>query len=375
MIAWLDSMNTCRKEPGVTSLRDIVALSLQIDPTARPKASEVSRRLLYINAKMTYRSIVRYLGDMVPDIGDTKSISPHAHFDLWFETEKIKAWGYVLGMEDDRTHQDLFLKEPRIASELSRTLERFQNEFATSTSGTPTPIIVQDLAKLLWENVPITYQTRMCQAWRQSSLDTDDVPKLAMIEERSRTLPAPFSDIGKIAALKSLELRYWADVQETNSDQHKLLIKSWRVEQGCQLSETHGLGWLERDEDFTDREPGHRRDRVFIEWVLYSPSWEAQTEEEKILKILGLAETLHRPKPDSFHVLNRAGVVPPGKELNHPGFGLVYNYPKLAGSENCDVVPLAGLLRRKNLAVLLEHKFSIALRICSSIYHLHSSGF
>ena len=374
VIAWLDSMNSGRVEPGITCLRDIVALTLQIDPTARPKASEVSRRLSYVNTKMMYRNIVKYLDDKVSEFGDTDLISPHAHLDFFFEIEKIKAWGYVLGMEDDRTQQELFLTKPRITSELSRILEDFEDRLAISALEMPILAIVADLAKLLWENVPAVYQTRMCQAWRQSSLNTDDVPKLAMIEESSRTLPTPFSDIGKIAALKRLDLRFWDEGQKANSDQQDLLIESWRIEQERQLGETHGLGWLERDNDVANRDRGIKRNKVFIEWVLYSPSWDAQTEEEKIVKILGLAETLHQPKPDNFHVLDCVGVVPPGKELNHPGFGLVYNYPAFARSNDCDVVTLAGLLRRKHF-VSLEFKFSIALRICSSIYHLHSSGF
>lgn len=376
VITWLDSMNSDRKESGVTSLRDIVALSLQVDPTARPKAFEVSRRLLYIHSKMAYRSVVKILDDRMSELGDTEEIAPLIRLELWFEVEKIRAWGYVLGMEDERTHQDLFLKEEKIGLKLAEILERFQKQIDVCAPETSVSGIAQELAKQLWETVPISYQTRMNQAWRQSSINTDDIPRLAMIEESSRRLPAPFSDIGKIAALKRLEIQLRKEVQEASAEQQALLIESSRIEQGQQLSETHGLGWLELENDVADEEPEHTRDRVFIEWVLYSPSWEEQTDEEKILKMLGLAETLHGSRPDSFHVLDCVGVVPPGKELNHPGFGLVFRYPEFARFDiMCNVVTLAGLLRRKDFAVLLEYRFSIALHICSSVYHLHSSGF
>lgn len=385
VIGWLNTMSDDWKTCGMPCLVELVTLMLQVDPKVRPKASEVHYRLQYICTKMVYRKILQILQSQNSFFLEKNSTStPYAQLGSWFEIERIMAWGYVLGMEQDGISHPFFLTKTVIASELYQSLltalkelrseaqaDKIADSLNTASASVSTSAIAQRLARNLWEKVPVAYQMRMEQAWRQSFLNTDDVPRLHMIEEVARVLPVPYSQIGKAAALKRLSMRIWKEDRDNGSSQQGLLITNRQIQRESKLSETHEIGWL--DQKRTTKSKATRT-RIFIEWVLYAPSWEEQGEEEKILKTLALAEMLAHPKPETFRVLDCVGVVPPSNETNDPGFGYVYQLPHhIRNQEDISIKTLSELLQNKEI-VVLEHKFTLAARICTSMYHLHSAS-
>jgi serine/threonine protein kinase len=398
-IEWLNAMSHERdlKEEGVTCLRDIVALCLQVDEQKRPKAAEVSRRLQYVNVKMMYRQIINVLDPYSLALDTQDELSPFQRLDAWFDVGKIKAWGRILGMETDRTAHELYSEQPEVSAGLTDTIEEFRQKICVrmgalqNTPGESDDVgsvaqednfghlsrLAKTLAIRLWECVPLVYQMRLEQSWKHASSAMIDDVRLNIIEENVQVVPTTYSDIAKQATLSRLTKKFWEEGEKSDPAQRRLLIRDSEVEREKNLSEFHGIGLLDRSssreaEGEVTTEQG--RKRVFIEWMLYTPTWEKQSDEEKLLKILGLGEILSQAKPTNFYVLDCIGVIPPNKELNHPSFGLVYQYPNSESeSPECEVVTLTGLMRRKDLPVLLEYKFSIARRICSSIYELHCS--
>jgi serine/threonine protein kinase len=388
---WLALVSVKPNDQGVRWLVEVARRMLQVDLKARPKAALVSSTFAYLKMKVLYRSVEGILGQInAKQFQHTCRVSPFARLNIWFEMEKLKAWGMVLGVNTDRTAHELFDKDAAISQALYDILEqlrvRLQAYSAAKAPGRDTreeatPIqtsLEEDLRASiqdLWRAVPLTYQARMEQEWRQSSLNTDDTQMLYAIEEAAHVLPAPFSDIGVHATLRRLELELWRQTQKVGPEQKKLLLRPSQLERQKSLSSYQELGLYHPSQgtsSFPASSAANRR--VLVEWIVYSPAWEGQTDEEKITKLLTLAEMLQNPLEGS-HVLRCVGVIPPTESLHCQGFGFLYAYPQaIDGVSQREPQILSQLLRNKDYPVLLEHKFEIAKCLSWSVSQLHTVG-
>lgn len=385
---WLIRLSTNPKDRGIRCLVECVRQMLQVEVDVRPRAALISSWLDYVNMKALYHSILELLQCLDLDPLQQNGLhSPYSRLDVWFEVEKLNAWGRVLGMHNDRPYQELFENDRRTAGIVRSILESFRVDLPPSqlesqgqgedieTQARHTTILASIEATLrskvkdLWEAVPLTYQKRMEQSWRQSSLDTEDLPMLTRIEDEARLMSSPFSDIGMHAALKRLELEFWREGERSSHEQKELLLQSWQIEQSSMLSSRHGVGNF-TPKDSVGGSVDSTEKRVLLEWVIYSPIWQGQSDQEKIVKLLSLAEILHHSKPESFHVLDCLGVLPPDEEQQQRGFGFVYAFP--SGKKH-DPISLCSLLEQKH-SMLLEDKFRIARCLAESISQLHTHG-
>ena len=158
-----------------------------------------------------------------------------------------------------------------------------------------------------------------------------------------------------------------------------LIIKPWQAIDTASIDDIHELGCFQ-----SYQLPSHPVDaatnkfqNVLIEWMLYSPAWDTQSEDEKVLKITALAELLHCPKPTGFRVLDCMGVIPPTVEVAHEGFGFVYALPTHDQKVSTgSMIPrtLLQIMQTKNSTRFLEDKFRIARCLTTSIYELHSAS-
>ncbi|KAL2831515.1 hypothetical protein BDW59DRAFT_157941 [Aspergillus cavernicola] len=369
--------------PAIRATRSLIEISRQMLRIAlkyRPKASFVACSLGYVTLKMLYHK-VRSLLEQMSCIGDNV-FTPYGRLEIWFEEHRLGSWGRALGMENDGVYQELLVNDPELTGLLNVTLrsakERLQ-ELSETIKTDPSHLhelgdTIKPFVERLWKALPASYQHRMASSWRKSSLDTQDVQRLAEIEDKAHILPAPFSEIGRHAALKKLEIELWK--QARIDPPWQLLLRDFQIERKQPLSNTHEVGWFEPidayDDDSASAPP---RKRVLIEWVLYSPAWDGQSNEEKIAKMLALAELLHYPKPSEFHILECLGILPPNNSFCPQGFGFVYALPEDSSeSEPGHPVTLDALLQTRNRNVLLEDKFRIAAQICDSLLSLHAYG-
>lgn len=193
-------------------------------------------------------------------------------------------------MHNNRPYQELFENDRRTAGIVRLILESFRVDLPPSqlesqgqgedieTQARYTTILASIEATLrskvkdLWEAVPLTYQKRMEQSWRQSSLDTEDLPMLTRIEDEARLMSSPFSDIRMHAALKRLELEFWREGERSSHEQKELLLQSWQIEQSSMLSSRHGVGNF-TPKDSVGGSVDSTEKRVLLKWVIYSPIW------------------------------------------------------------------------------------------------------
>ncbi|KAF3150424.1 hypothetical protein TWF594_009068 [Orbilia oligospora] len=383
---WLTEINSPATDPGVSSLIAVIRQLLHVDYKDRPVASLCSRKLTYIQSKIIFCDIEVQITnisggiDSLSTLDETASISPYESLGLWFESKKLSAWGTVLQMHEQYTEHRLFNDGKFQVSHVLETLRSLHSNLKQQTAlSARTGETLRIAVAELWGLVPQSYQRRMEQEWRTSALNTspefEDVSKLSRIEESGRLLRAPFSNISTYAALKRLQLQLW---RRGTSQQKQLLLKGSQIDL-CQDSrkyfqqDYHQLAWLTPWKG-TNLEYNRKR-RVIIEWLVYTPAWEGQTKEEKATKLLALAELLHCPKPEGFHVLDCVGIIEPNAVLEFSNFGFAYDYPEaIRGELSEPPTTLASLLGDRNLVVPLEYKFLIAKSLCESIWQLHSSN-
>ena len=393
---WITKLATRPKNRSIRCLVASMQRVLQTDLSQRPKAADVSRILTYIAVKALFRTVETDLGHLNTSISSQgQSTSPYRRLSVWFEMERLKAWGLVLGMHTDSIDCPLVGKNVSTSArwsiilkklhsnigDLSREVEAMENSASSLSEAMPIPTsFEEDLRNLiqdLWEAVPWAYQKRMEQAWRQSSLETEDESNLFQIEHNARTVRSSYSKIGVFAAMRRLDQALWKELEIVGMEQKKLVLRSSQIEVTDSLGQCHDLGWYRPVEAYRPSQDSTKmnRSRVLIEWMLYSPAWNGQSDEEKVLKVARLAELLHYPKPQGFNVLNCVGFIPPSANLINEGFGFVYSFPTATdGVPVNDPKTLLKLISLGGSTLLLEDKFHIASSLASTVYELHSAG-
>lgn len=380
---WISDLTRRPKDRGVRALIHCARNQLQVEVEKRPKAAQVASRLQYVRMKMMYREIKTWLDSFMQEpVPGRHGPSPHDRLSALFQCEMLGAWGKVLGMENDYCRHEYFegCKDQVVIDGalqkllvLLRNTPRYQlgNDEITITNRpqftrSSVEEKVQGAVQELWSSVPVHYQHRMEQVWRQTTLDTDDITFLSEVEDGMR-VQSPQTEIGIHAALRRLAIEFENQGNKSSLDQRKLLLNPMQVERVKPLSSNHEIGKIEQFSATSAKGLGDMP--IVIEWMLYSPVWAGQSDEEKIVKTLGLAEILSQRIPESFHTLNCLGVLPPSSELHHGGFAFVYAFPP---SYRADPVSLSTFLREKGFVVLLEDKFRIAQCLATSLAEFHS---
>ncbi|KAI9695218.1 MAG: hypothetical protein M1820_008790 [Bogoriella megaspora] len=392
---WLLELATKPRDPGIRCL--VLAVDSLLKPryTERTEAPMASAMFAYIAMKMTYRAALEMFQRLVENTTASGAVQPWTSLSLWFDMERYKAWGRVLGMEEDTVRCRIFESHSTIYVKVLELLEKLFQHFQTaeladdSSARNPEDVAsrlsdsipmptgfddeIRQIVHDLWTILPGQYQTRMEQVWRQIVLDTSDQTMLDAIEHGTPTMDSSQSSIGARAALRRLEDAVWRETSSSSPGQKKLLLKLWQVERGESINFTQEFGWLRMRaasySETTSTSTTIRRP-VYIEWVLYSPSWEGQSDEEKITKLLAFADMLHHPKPDQFHVLDCAGVLPPTAGSGHDGFGFVYELPEDASEK----YTLLEVIKSKKYTPLLEEKYIIGKTLATSLLELHFVG-
>jgi serine/threonine protein kinase len=381
--------------PANRDIRALVACArhmLQVKVKLRPKAPVVTSQLEYIRTKATHHRVESLFEQLIHRCEHESPVA-HNRVTLSFHRDLFAAWGTLLGMGTDRFSHEFFDNQEasnnvcvplndlerhltNVSLELPGSSVISSDDVAQYKSGN-NPLqtsLSETLGKILrslWGAVPVHYQRRMEQIWRQRTFSTEDTNIVDELEAEIGEFKTLSFDVGMHAALKRLTLEF--ERQEAANEPHRrrFLLNPFLVSRLGTLSQTHELGTLHqtdggRGEDSAESETVP----VVIEWVVYSPVWEGQTDEQKIVKLLSLAEILSLEKPETFHVLDCVGILPPSHELRHDGFAFVYAYPwrKVARPESLDT-----LLRRKDFKIMLEHKFNLAQVLATSLLELHSA--
>jgi len=401
VIEWLKVLLARPVDKGVRGLVRLARQMLQVTWSQRPNAPQVSRILSHLSIKAMFQATEHALEQYIKNSQHGESTQFGNMMDIWFENERLKAWGVVLGIQTDQKDsmifEELLKSSPDIYTSFLSTLKSIYDMLETPISyqnrppsmeamevseivSTPSPLGdgIRKLVQSLWDLVPSSSQKRMEQAWRQSSLDTDDFDILRNVEGVTRTMETPYSDIGALAAMKRLQLALECEIDTGSPEKKRLLLTTSKFQSTGYLNQFE-IGWYQipnvnyqTTPEGNPRFTPNSRQQVLVEWVLYSAAWDGQSDHEKITKIGALAELLHQPKPSSVRVLDCLGIFPPTPGSGHQGFGFVYVFPP---TNRPDAVNQPKTLRKLfSEEPLLGDKFAIAQSLVLSLYELHIAG-
>lgn len=394
--SFLEGISRVPLDQGICCLARVARELLHVNIEDRARAPKLHRMLAYVHLKALYQSSRRMIELMGLAIHSSSQRTSSFHrIEVWVEAEKLKTWGKVIGMDTENADCALLRDYPTTISHLTPILTSIQirleslkarprglasspcdDQDHSHLSQAPYPHAqlneeVRLLIKDLWESAPIPYQRRMEQAWRQSLFDERSID-LSLVEDEVKDIYGDESGIGTHLALKRLEEALWREIDRAGPKQRNLILRSSQIERTGVLNRYHELGWYQPNQKQSPNGTSGRR-RVILEWMLYSPVWGDQTDEEKVVKVTALVELLHHPKPQGFHVLDCLGVIPPTADSSHEGFGFVYAYPSdLDRGKDKEPTTLSKLLQTKGFTLLLDDKFRIAASLGSSIFELHS---
>ena len=399
---WLGLLDTNAQDRSIRCLTEMTRLMLKIQDSERPNARETCRHFCWIFCKTTFRAVLELVKDFSCGQTEFKG-NPwwYTQMEIQFYFAMLRAWGSVLGMDKDRMGSSLMKLESSVEHSIKASLCQLYQDMQAAAARTSikeqtTPhdatdgqrtialshyamndVLRRSVHDLLF-HVPPVYQTRIAQEYRREVLHETDENKLENIESCTQNLRAPYSDVGVFAALKRLEIALSKETESMGPEQNQLILKPWHVTDTTVVDAIHEIGSyrsVERSTGSGIPNQIHRR-KVIVEYMLYSPAWNAQSEEEKVLKVIAFTELLHSPKPTSFHVLDCIGVIPPTPRSAHDGFGFVYALPdRLQECSNPRSRTLLQTMQQhKDQTPLLEDKFKIARCLASSIFELHSAG-
>ena len=382
----------------VRSLANVALMILQAKEEDRPKSRDVRSMLDYAELKALYQNAAGMWQDINDHISTTKHPNSQYHkIEMQSEEQRFRAWGQIVDFDSSqiesisvaeyspivtrqrsnqielRLQLSSYLASLRELEEKSRRLEG-EGVFAEST---PEIFVGEELRRLvreLWDATPPSQQRRMEHIWRQSLIEVRDTDTFQRLES---SFYRGNSDLKCHMALKRLNSALWTQVnRDTTPEMRELILSGSQFENTDTLDNYHELGWYDPSGSDTHQQGASSKgkQKVLTEWMLYSPLWENQSEEAKVLKVLTLAELLHYPKPKSFCVLDCVGIIPSSAAAHHEGFGFVYALPDSWCMDSTHkVTSLGNILQLKNYAITLDDKFRIASSLASSIYELHSA--
>lgn len=379
LISWFRELSVNPEDRQLYDLLEMARYTLRIDPQERPKAMEVCEKMSFLSVTslfcMVQGAFVAYFESAKLQVDGPSSMN------IWFERERLNAWGAVLGVTNKHRRAAEFERVndlgPRCRDILLRIFHQLdshilpgpvqESEAAVISLSKPLHEELQGLVQELWDLLPPGYQKRMELVWRETSLETDDISSLRDIESSSLSVGKRlYSEVSAVAAMKALRLEISATAR-TGEQSFLLDIQDFKREK--ELQEDQWIGMYRKDT------------QVLIEYIVYTSKHHRIPVAERGLRMELLAEALHKtPKPAGFRVLDCIGFV---ESMDCPiGYGFLYVFPKSpTGAKLVPQTLLNSFLRKSKsrrtvgFKPLLGARFRLASILVSCLAELHTVGF
>lgn len=217
---------------------------------------------------------------------------------LWFESERLAAFGYATGLDSDEMifksfcnlndRYDEYLKIPKTMAVLFQEIEAKSStltpdaiqgtEDSTATYDPFCERLENDICgqvESLWSLMPTSEQRKAEAAWLRIMLDTDDVHRLDDVERAFKSEDDAAPEKGAaMAMMKKIGLNMKKDPTS--------------IPEGFIISENDVQ---RRFLEFLNHEFGlFKGMHVLIEWMCYSPGWEKVSSEQRAAIISHKAE-------------------------------------------------------------------------------------
>ncbi|KAF2659852.1 kinase-like protein [Lophiostoma macrostomum CBS 122681] len=365
----LDLMERTRRFCSLPTqqLLDLVRDMLLIEPSARPKAKEVTARLQFVSL---HELLMTLEGSYTEMVRITKSLQ------VCLEFERLRSWMYVTSFVDaDQNHAQpgrglsstVFEEALALLYESHEEVGRVSEKFAATGR-----VLCHDLRKIndaLFELLPTTTRSRASAYLDLRLLDSDDLSSMASIEAPDVD-PSITKRLGTLAYAKKfseqISAKYDALLGEQESHftfKMKLEAKEIQIEKHF---EEHELGWIVSEGEGS-------KTRVLVEWIRYDLHWD-RNEEEMIQRVATIATSLHEMKSrvESLRILRCSHYF---RSATDHAFGLVYDLP--SGLEQEPPQSLHSIITATRKAgsdqISLEDRFSLASALATTLLDFHKA--
>lgn len=376
---WFQELCFCPKDKQLYDLLKMARYMLQVDPKERPQATEVCAKMSFLSVTSLFCAVQTAFAKYC-EFAKKQDDEPSS-MNIWFEKEKLNAWGAVLGVTNKHCQPPEFEKVndlgPRCQDILLHIFQLLdphilqgpaeESETAVISPPKPPHQELQSSIQELWDLLPPGYEKKKELVWRETCLEVDDIGSLRDIEFDSLSIGKPlYSEASTVAAIEALRLEISATFK---TKERSFLLDIQDLERGRELQENQWIGMYRKET------------QVLIEYVVYTSRHDRVSVAERSLRMKLLAEALYKTlKPARFRVLDFIGFV---ESMAGPtGYGFLYAFPKSPTGRK--VVPrtlLNSFLRNskaertRGFKPLLGERFRLASTLVSCLAELHTVGF
>jgi len=338
---WLNSLGAVEHQPALGAPLRALILSIFTPTDLRPTISRVGLALAHLSLKAHYFAVLEAMADVVDGPGSTQNGGPSMK--LWFERERLRAFGNVLGFlstnaDDDATEftglhgdkctktlLDLFHRFAQVVrsqppdSDETRGSGIITHQPVADEAGDEQNLLEADATRLvqsLWDLLPEAGSRKAERIWMYSMLSTtEDVEQLGAMEKvLGSQWPIAAQQGAALAMMKMIRLEMLRDSRAKDiggleiKDEEKIPVLDNEPTCGHQMGKLGG---------------GHR---VLVESIFYEPTWERIPPEERAVIMEYKARAFNaEPRPPSLLPLPPClGFYETGKGGGRQGFSFVY---------------------------------------------------
>lgn len=360
---WFQELCFCPKDKQLYDLLKTARYMLRVDPKERPQATEVCAKMTFLSVTSLFHAVQVAFAKYC-EFAKEQDDEPSS-MNIWFEKEKLNAWGEVLGVTNKHCQPPEFEKVndlgPRCQDILLHIFQLLDSRILQGPAEESEPTVInppksphQELQRLiqeLWDLLPPGYEKNM---------ERD-------IEFDSLLVGKPlYSEASTVAAMEALRLEISAAFK---AGERSFLLDIQDLEHGRELQEDQWIGMYRKET------------QVLIEYIVYTSRHDRVSVAERSLRMKLLAEALYKtPKPARFRVLDFIGFV---ESMARPtGYGFLYAFPKSpTGGKVIPRALLNSFLGKSKAGMtrgskpLLGERFCLASTLVSCLAELHIVGF
>lgn len=222
---WLESLTHGFLHSGLASiLANMPRKTLKKQPEDRPKIEDICAKFTLISLKAHLITVREWLYQCMKDHTSTRIEQTSAGTKLWFESERLAAFGYVTGLDSDKM---ISLSSGKLNSRYDEYIEilktmvvLFQEVELESSTSEPDAIresengseqrdhfskrLENDICEqveFLWNLLPVNEKRKAEAAWLRAILDTKDVRRLNNVERAFKSEDDPTYEKGTAMAM------------------------------------------------------------------------------------------------------------------------------------------------------------------------------
>jgi serine/threonine protein kinase len=327
VVQWFEELSNT-SHISVQQLLKIAIRSLELQPEARPRMSQIRRDLAIHSLGVLFSAALDKFTQYVENDStmDNQKSNP---MQLWFEGERLRAFGQALSF--DRT-KDLeifgdFDKYNECCGILLALFHLIRSELGSKGSESSLDVQVekrinlegsvderiQQLVQNLWDLFPPVYSRKLQAIWLQL-MQRDDIERLdnidAFLQSHRRE---ELVDMGAMAHMRAIHLRM---LHSPTTGPAEFLHPRTDLERP-EFVNGHTYGMFKKSK------------RVLIEWMYYRSEWTKIPQDQRLaIMELRAKDFSTDPKPRGLQILKCLGFIEhkEGKSRRE-GYGFIYELP------------------------------------------------